>query len=81
MTWDAATEELEGDVLAVLGNILTVRFGDDWRNAAPQPASVDREALADLIFDNLEVDCNLTDEAVLKVADALLARYHVTPKE
>lgn len=42
--------------------------------AAPQPAAVDRESLADLIFDNLEVDCNLTDEAVLKVADALLAR-------
>lgn len=36
VTWDAATEELEGDVLAVIGNILTVRFGDDWRKAAPQ---------------------------------------------
>lgn len=42
--------------------------------AAPQPSPEDREALADLIFDNLEVGCNLTDEAVLKVADALLAR-------
>ena len=44
VTWDAATEELEGDVLAVLGNILTVRFGDDWRRAEPQPAVADREA-------------------------------------
>lgn len=48
--------------------------------AAPQPAPVDREALADLIFDNLEVDCNLTDEAVLKVADALLTKFNITRK-
>jgi hypothetical protein len=33
VTWDAATEELEGDVRAVLDNILTAAFGDDWQDA------------------------------------------------
>ena len=41
--------------------------------AAPQPAPVDRKRLADLIEDHLELDCNLTDEAMLAVADALIA--------
>lgn len=33
VNWDAATETLDGDVQAVIGNILTARFGDDWRTA------------------------------------------------
>lgn len=31
VSWDAATETLDGDVQSVIGNILTARFGDDWR--------------------------------------------------
>lgn len=31
VTWDAATETLDGDVQAVIGNILTAAYGDDWR--------------------------------------------------
>jgi hypothetical protein len=30
INWDAATETLDGDVGAVLGNILCARFGEDW---------------------------------------------------
>ena len=30
VTWDAATETLDGDVRAVLGNILRAKYGDDW---------------------------------------------------
>lgn len=33
VTWDAATETLDGDVEAVIGNILSARFGDDWRSS------------------------------------------------
>lgn len=35
--WDAATETLDGDVQSVIGNILTARFGDDWRSALVSP--------------------------------------------
>jgi hypothetical protein len=35
VTWDAATEELDGDVCAVIGNILRVKFGDDFDPTAP----------------------------------------------
>lgn len=30
VSWDAATETLDGDVASVIGNILTARFGDAW---------------------------------------------------
>lgn len=30
VTWDAATETLDGDVCAVIGNILRAKYGDDW---------------------------------------------------
>lgn len=32
-SWDAATEEYEGDVIAVMCNVLNVAFGDDWQNS------------------------------------------------
>jgi hypothetical protein len=32
--WDAATETLDGDVNAVIWNILRARFGEDWDPAA-----------------------------------------------
>jgi hypothetical protein len=38
--FDAATETIEGDVCAVIGNIFRVKFGDDW-----DPASWGREAM------------------------------------
>lgn len=30
VSWDAATETVDGDVLAVIGNILRAKFGEDW---------------------------------------------------
>lgn len=30
VTWDAATETVDGDVQAVLGNILRAKFGENW---------------------------------------------------
>jgi hypothetical protein len=30
VSWDAATETVEGDVSAVIGNILRAKFGEDW---------------------------------------------------
>jgi hypothetical protein len=47
-SWDAATEELEGDVRAVIGNVLTAKFGDDWPNtaAADRIATLEAACLA-----------------------------------
>lgn len=28
--WDAATETVDGDIFAVIGNILRAKFGEDW---------------------------------------------------
>lgn len=36
--WDAATETLEGDIQAVIWNILRVRFGEDWEPPSRSPA-------------------------------------------
>ncbi|VIO73841.1 hypothetical protein [Bradyrhizobium ivorense] len=30
VNWDAATETVEGDVSAVIGNIIRAKFGEDW---------------------------------------------------
>jgi len=30
VTWDAATETLDGDVRSVIGNILRAKYGEDW---------------------------------------------------
>lgn len=40
VSWDAATEELDGDVRSVIGNILTAAFGDDW----PTSATIEAQA-------------------------------------
>ena len=30
VSWDAATETVDGDVQAAIGNIFLVKFGEDW---------------------------------------------------
>ena len=42
VSWDAATETLDGDVQSVFGNIFRAKFGDNWPALAPEPA--EREA-------------------------------------
>lgn len=45
--WDAATEELDGDVCAVIGNILRVKFGDDFDPMKPlPPAGLEADEIA-----------------------------------
>lgn len=45
VSWDAATETLDGDVQSVICNILTVWGGDDWRDLSPPiPTPADAEA-------------------------------------
>ncbi|MGY4333221.1 hypothetical protein ACVWWG_007638 [Bradyrhizobium sp. LB7.2] len=40
VSWDAATETVDGDVQAVIGNILRAKFGEDWGpNDRPQAAA------------------------------------------
>jgi hypothetical protein len=34
ISWDAATETVDGDVCAVICNIMRAKFGDDWNPAA-----------------------------------------------
>jgi len=60
VTWDAATETLDGDVMAVLGNIMRAKYGEDWgpqdstRPAPLQDAAV--EKLVDIAREHLEID-------------------------
>lgn len=37
VSWDAATETLDGDVRSVIGNILRAKFGEDWASSTPPP--------------------------------------------
>ncbi|WP_293811275.1 hypothetical protein [uncultured Bosea sp.] len=39
VSWDAATETVEGDVSAVIGNILSAKFGENWSPDASAPES------------------------------------------
>lgn len=39
-SWDAATEEWEGDVRAVMHNALTAAFGDDWQDLLKKNAKL-----------------------------------------
>lgn len=49
VTWDAATETLDGDVNAAICNILRVKFGDDFDGTAPgNGAEKVMEALAEI---------------------------------
>ena len=36
VTWDAATETVEGDVTAVISNILCAKYGDDFDPRSPR---------------------------------------------
>lgn len=60
VSWDAATEELEGDVRSVIGNIITAAFGDDW----PTPATIEAQAaeLARLREENALMAASLDEE-------------------
>lgn len=60
VSWDAATETLDGDVQAVIGNILRAKFGEDWGPACRSPADHERE-LADLIarYYRQEIGCSM----------------------
>lgn len=44
VTWDAATETVEGDVSAVIGNILRAKYGEDWGPAAASKVAPDPDA-------------------------------------
>lgn len=39
VTWDAATETLDGDVSAVIGNILRAKYGEDFDPTSPAPTA------------------------------------------
>jgi hypothetical protein len=34
-SWDAATETTDGDIRAVIGNIMRAKYGEDWDPAHP----------------------------------------------
>ncbi len=44
VTWDAATETIEGDVSSVIGNILRAKFGEDWGPSAALASSTSAES-------------------------------------
>jgi hypothetical protein len=43
VNWDAATETVDGDVQAVIGNILRAKFGEDWGPSAPAQTVSDND--------------------------------------
>jgi len=49
VNWDAATEELDGDVCAVIGNILRVKFGEDWDPTAAQPQTARMQEVSRIV--------------------------------
>lgn len=46
INWDAATETLDGDVQAVMGNILRAKYGEDWGPMTPRAEQNQREMAA-----------------------------------
>ncbi len=61
ITWDGATETVEGDVQAVIGNILRAKYGEDWgpedRFPAVNPDEVDKARAWDGITEkNAEIE-------------------------
>lgn len=45
VSWDAATETIDGDVSAVIGNIMRAKFGEDWSPAAPAAPAATAECV------------------------------------
>ncbi|WP_375274447.1 DUF3850 domain-containing protein [Methylorubrum thiocyanatum] len=48
VSWDAATETLDGDVQSVICNILRAWAGDDWQALAARPAAPEAQGADDL---------------------------------
>lgn len=80
--WDAATETLDGDVNAVIWNILRARFGEDWDPAAVESnASVEAAHLLcekDFIGAggqslSWKIECDVLSDADLKTIAAVCA--------
>jgi hypothetical protein len=80
VTWDAATETVDGDISAVIGNILRSKFCEDWSPVSPTPSEpaqttdrhqrpIDRDTLA-VLFLNMWTHGNTP----LQIADEFLAR-------
>ena len=40
ISWDAATETLDGDVCSVIGNALRAAYGDEWSSKASTTESI-----------------------------------------
>ncbi|MHC2163091.1 hypothetical protein [Bradyrhizobium ottawaense] len=55
ITWDGATETVEGDVDAVIGNILRAKFGEDW---GPDDVPAQRQSVSPTHEDRLWTERN-----------------------
>lgn len=88
VNWDAATETLDGDVHSVIGNILTMRFGEDWQSLppakdGPQEGEVERaakELLAEC--DARDAEPELYDEGItagIRLVCAAALRQQASP--
>lgn len=70
VNWDAATETVDGDVSAIIWNILRARFGDDFSvsRLRSQPTAEDRELVERLSkwaqgWSNTDLGSDLTEAA------------------
>lgn len=53
VSWDAATETLDGDVCAAISNVFRVKYGDDFDPTAPAPSPVGIADEAVLLLETL----------------------------
>lgn len=82
VTWDAATEETEGDVRAIIWNILRAKMGEDWK-PAPVAANASAEARLRERVNELEQMCINREEFIAqnnlwKEFSAYLAEPHAS---
>jgi hypothetical protein len=77
-SWDAATETVDGDVSAVIGNMLRAKFGEDWDpDTATQPSGalkIDDRTTHELMLDrDAPSESVLTADEFLHVKEAFTA--------
>jgi len=77
VTWDAATETLDGDVRAVLGNILRAKYGENWgpRDDAVNSLPALVKALEDCRNAMWEDNPAAGWKEIIEAADAALASH------
>lgn len=71
VSWDAATETLDGDVQSVICNILRAWAGDDWQALAARPAAPEAQGAWRVGCEQLYLDASAAIEGVAQELEAI----------